>query len=70
MHQRKNPVRIQTTAAHREPMGEQRYQQLLAGLGELFAQADEGAGDKRLAAIAEIREQMARHGLTPEDLSD
>lgn len=52
-------------------MADQRYQQLMARLGALFAQTEEGAAaDQRLAAIAEITEQMAKYGLSAEDLAD
>lgn len=70
MHQRKKQVQIQTSAKRREPMADQRYQQLLAGLGELFAQTEEGAGDMKLAAIADIKAQMVEFGLNTADLAD
>lgn len=71
MHQRKNPVNGPANAVRREPMADQRYQQLMARLGALFSQTEEGtAADQRLAVIAEITEQMAKYGLSAEDLAD
>lgn len=70
MHQRKNQVQIQTSTRRLEPMGDQRYQQLLKGLGALFAQTEDGAEDKKLAAIADIKVQMAELGLSTADLAD
>jgi hypothetical protein len=55
--------------ASSQALTEQRFQDLLKTAGEFFTrseQADEGA---KLAAIAEIREQMDRYELTVHDLA-
>ena len=49
-------------------MTDRRFENLLQQASAFFAQAERDPEAERQAAIAEIIETMARHGLTVEDL--
>lgn len=51
-----------------ETLSDSRYQDLLKSASALFASAEETYVDARLAAIAEINDLLARHGLTVDDI--
>ena len=52
------------------PLGDDRFQSLLAKANALFAEAERDVVAERAAAITEIRALMAEYGLSIEDLQD
>lgn len=51
-----------------EPLSESKYQDLLKDASAFFAMAECDEHTERAAIIVEIRETMARYGLTADDL--
>jgi uncharacterized protein YciW len=52
------------------PLGDDRFQSLLAKANAFFAEAERDVVAERAAAITEIRALMAEYGLSIEDLQD
>lgn len=52
------------------PLGDARFQSLLAKANAFFAEAERDVGAERVAVITEIRALMAEYGLSIEDLLD
>jgi hypothetical protein len=52
------------------PLGDVRFQSLLAKANAFFAEAERDVVAERAAAITEIRARMAEYGLSIEDLED
>lgn len=70
---RSKPSRDRSThapaPAHRQqPLGEDRYKELLSRANAFFSTAERDVDAERLAAIEEIKSLMAEYGLTPQDL--
>ena len=62
----RKPSSLPTT--RQEPLTDRRFEDLLQQASAFFAEAERDPEAERQAAIAEIIETMARHGLTVEDL--
>ena len=52
------------------PLGDDRFQSLLAKANAFFAEAERDAVAERAAMITEIQTRMAEYGLSIEDLED
>lgn len=52
----------------KEPLSNARFQDLLSQAGAFFAEAERDVEGERSAVIAEILDDLARHGLTVDDL--
>ena len=57
-----------SSPASQEPLTDRRFEDLLQQASAFFAQAERDPEAEKQAAITEIIETMARHGLTVEDL--
>jgi len=53
-----------------EPLGDQRYQELVARAAAFFAESERDVEAERAAALTEILALMDEYGLTPDDLRD
>lgn len=53
-----------------EPLGDQRYQELVAKAAAFFAQSERDVEAEKVAAIREILRLMDECGLTFDDLTD
>ena len=56
--------------ARKEPLGSDRFKELMQGASAFFAAAERDEVAERAAAIEEIKALMAEYGLTPADLDD
>jgi len=54
----------------REPLGDHRYQELVARAAAFFAEAERDVVAERATAIEEIGKLMDEYGITPDDLLD
>ncbi|PKO66897.1 MAG: hypothetical protein CVU22_13880 [Betaproteobacteria bacterium HGW-Betaproteobacteria-16] len=74
-HQRLGRKSEQSRFRAGESLGEQRYQELMRGLSDLFQQENQQAvphptAARRAEVIEEINALMSRYGLTVEDIDD
>lgn len=53
-----------------EPLGDQRYQELVNQAAAFFAASERDVEAERAEAIAQILDLMSEYGLTPDDLRD
>jgi hypothetical protein len=56
------------SAADKTPLSNERFQTLLSKAGAFFAEAERDVEAERAAAIEEILQTLAFHGLTVDDL--
>lgn len=70
---RTKPYRTHTPApvkVKQEPLGDQRYQELVASAAAFFAASERDVEAEKAAAIKDIQALMAEYGITPDQLRD